>query len=480
MEFEPVVYEYGGKRELESENLMLSSRSNDKQKQKRPYTHIRANRMQVVGTPNIKIFNDDRKSIMSHSSCPISTKNLNEAKIIQQPRSSISNSKISIVTVNTPMTFNTLSSSSYQKSVLNYVNVQSEINLNSVNIETTNENKETGGIKLDLQHIDQDEASVLRYKKLTLDETKVILRNQLRNMRKSANVVHRTKFNATPTSSNNIGDGDKNNKNDSKSCIETALINRNQNFFEHKNSNQKRPTSSPCYYDTKTKLRLTSDEFQQFLSVKNEEDSKFDLRVVGIIKKPELKNKPIVVRAAVTKLFETHEQNLKTNTAMYPPNVNSKLPNPKVVSVIRPKSSFDSRNDFSQNISEFKTLFSDSESQIVQNPIVERQRSVTAMEKQRPPLQRPLVAKRIGVKPTQVIEHFETNKLIADDNLKLMTHKEVDDIVNRINELFDVNQDKKQKDEEKTYKKLWLLRSNGVYHGSLLAKQKAFAPEIRE
>ena len=61
-----------------------------------------------------------------------------------------------------------------------------------------------------------------------------------------------------------------------------------------------------------------------------------------------------------------------------------------------------------------------------------------------------------------------------------MTHREVDAIVDKISILFDDSQAVKKKEDEKLYKKLWLLKSTGLYHGSLLAKQKPYAPEIRE
>ena len=521
MEFQPVVYEYGSKPELASENIMIKENKNTSVR--RAYTNIRAKRMEVVGTPNVKIFNDDRKSVLSHSSGPISTKNLQEAKMIQSPRKSASaTTRLSIVTINTPMMFNTPTSNNYNKSSLSYVNVQSEFKLNSIipsdfyNVNDTNSRvqsrnntskndeiekkqeiiKDNVGIKLDIEHIDQDEANILRYKKLTLDETKSILRNQLRNMRTNATNLMEHFKNKPNNPKQTITDK---NLMDSKSCLETALINRNQNCLDLELKRSKsltvRPTSSPSYYDTKTMLKITSDEFQPFINLNsNNGDQLISPSMYTVRPKTpdnvqnEVKAKPIVTKSAVTKLFETQNLSLKTNTNMHPLNVSSKLPNPKIVSAVRPKSSFERKME---NQSEFRNVFAESESQSAfihqpnGNETVKVQR--TQIENRQPcPLmisqfqKRPPLPKRTTNKSNELIEKFETNQLIGHENLNLMTHKEVDAIVNKISVLFDDSEANKKKEDEKLYKKLWLLKSTGLYHGSLLAKQKSYAPEIRE
>ena len=523
MEFQPVVYEYGGKPELDSNNIMVKEKNNNTIL-KRSYTNIRAKRMDVVGTPNVKIFNDDRKSILSHSSGPISSKNIQEAKIIQSPRKSASaTTKLSFVTVNTPMTFNTPTINNYTKSSLHYVNVQSEFKLNSaipsdfydthdLNISRAqsyssskleevgkkdkreeNGKKEDSVIKLDIEHIDQEDANILRYKKLTLDETKAILRNQLRNMRKNAaKLLEQFKNKAnTPTIPQP--------NSDSKSCLETALVNRNQNFFDLELKRSKtflvRPTSSPSQYDTKTMLRVTADEFQPFINLSNNNGNQLISPSMYTVtpKNPENqqpKSKPIVTKTAVTKVFETQSLPLKTNNSMHPLTVNSKLPNPKIVTPVRPKSSFDRKTE---NQNEYRSFFTESESQPIglnsQNEMMKVQRPLTATDnRDRGPCplmtsqlqRRPPLPKRTPTKSNQVFEKFETNKLLGNDNLNLMTHREVDAIVDKISILFDDSQAVKKKEDEKLYKKLWLLKSTGLYHGSLLAKQKPYAPEIRE
>jgi len=77
----------------------------------------------------------------------------------------------------------------------------------------------------------------------------------------------------------------------------------------------------------------------------------------------------------------------------------------------------------------------------------------------------------------------EAKKLsLTADNLNLKTFKEVDKIAEVINSGYtSIPPDlvrEKQKDE--IYRKFWHLKSTGQYHGSLLAKPKVMAPEIRE
>lgn len=71
---------------------------------------------------------------------------------------------------------------------------------------------------------------------------------------------------------------------------------------------------------------------------------------------------------------------------------------------------------------------------------------------------------------------------LATDNLNLKTFKEVDKIVDVINSGCRSLTPNAVKEKEKAeiYKKFWHLKSTGQYHGSLLAKPKVMAPEIRE
>ena len=76
---------------------------------------------------------------------------------------------------------------------------------------------------------------------------------------------------------------------------------------------------------------------------------------------------------------------------------------------------------------------------------------------------------------------------INDNDLNLRTFREVDKIVDVINGQFNTVADTspdwekdREKDKADIYKKFWHLKSTGHYHGSLLAKPRILAPEIRE
>lgn len=525
MEFEHIKYDYDSKRELDpvkSNNISANSSNNSRStSSKRPYSVIRATRMEVVGTPNVKIFNDDRKSILAHSSGPISEKSLNEAKQIQKPRNTLSNSKLSIITINTPMTFNTATpSSNYNKSSLSYVNVQSEINL--TNFKQQFEQSANNGIKLEMKEIDQDDVNLARYKKLTLNETKSLLRNQLKEMRKSA-LSSITAINHNETCVT------KSKPNETKSCFEANELRKHDQDdedLEDKLNLRRRPTSSPCYYDTKTKIKVHSNEFINFMNLnKNRTEQTNNVNISslsdhktstisGLESKAETplptetnerpKSRQINVKSAVTKVFESHEVDLKTDNAMYPPRVQSKIPHPKIITAKRPVSAYDLTSKLTKKeafVDESKNSFISKDkkpplpyqqtSQFQAQSSQVAIRAKTATERLPPP---PLLQlqqhqqqhqqqhkqKHVKIKSNQVVENFETNKIISNDDLKLMTYKEVDEIMHRINVIFDIDKNDKRKENERVNKKLWLLKSTGVYHGSLLAKQKTYAPEIRE
>jgi hypothetical protein len=123
-----------------------------------------------------------------------------------------------------------------------------------------------------------------------------------------------------------------------------------------------------------------------------------------------------------------------------------------------------------------RDVLSSVKSQIREGPRLERSQSELILRKTSANLIRPNVPKTA----VKVYENFETNKILSNDELKLMTYKEIDCIMSKMNSTVDDTKVKEQKENEKLIKKLWLLKSTGVYHGSLLAKPKMLAPEIRE
>ncbi len=174
----------------------------------------------------------------------------------------------------------------------------------------------------------------------------------------------------------------------------------------------------------------------------------------------------------VSKYFEAKERDHESNSKMYPTNVKSKLPNQKIISSIRP---------------------------VTANPsgrFVQLARSKSSMMSKSVKLatpQAPLVPilfnrpKTPGVKarPKTAVDTSRQpeNKLMTGSQLNLMTHSEVDDLVNSIVQSKTHKNDYEKEKEERNkemYKRLWLLKSKGEYHGSLLAQTRSLAPEIRE
>ena len=80
MEFEQIQYEYGSNKDDTTEHSLADQQ--EIMKKTKNYPSIRASRMELVATPNVKLFNDDRKSVLEHSSRPISDKNLKDAHLV--------------------------------------------------------------------------------------------------------------------------------------------------------------------------------------------------------------------------------------------------------------------------------------------------------------------------------------------------------------------------------------------------------------
>ena len=81
------------------------------------------------------------------------------------------------------------------------------------------------------------------------------------------------------------------------------------------------------------------------------------------------------------------------------------------------------------------------------------------------------------------VEPLEFNNILSATELNLKTYKEIDKIADMISgyqiEPEKVTKEKYQEKDE-IYKKFWLLKSTGKYHGSLLGVSRTNAPEIRE
>ena len=93
MEFEKIQYEYNTTLvlKLTEEQKEETNKLNNRFRKNKSYSAIRASRSELIGTPNVKLFNDDRKSALNHSARPLSGKNLREAQILNNLTSKAQN-----------------------------------------------------------------------------------------------------------------------------------------------------------------------------------------------------------------------------------------------------------------------------------------------------------------------------------------------------------------------------------------------------
>lgn len=87
LEFEKIKFEYNVEELIESKGYVDTSdnpkfREQRTTPKRRAYSAIRASRMALNSTPNSRLFNDNRRTIIDHSSRPISGKCLTDARRI--------------------------------------------------------------------------------------------------------------------------------------------------------------------------------------------------------------------------------------------------------------------------------------------------------------------------------------------------------------------------------------------------------------
>lgn len=96
-EFEKIIFEYNGECLIETPYVDTVDNSKLQQKQmpkRKSYSMIRASRMELVSTPNTRLFNDNRQTIIDHSSRPVSGKCLKDARRIYSAVTKSGNSKM--------------------------------------------------------------------------------------------------------------------------------------------------------------------------------------------------------------------------------------------------------------------------------------------------------------------------------------------------------------------------------------------------
>ncbi len=449
MEFEIVSYEYGSQRELGCDNI---SKSDDQKGTQRPYSAIRANRMALVDTANSKIFNDGRKSALSHSFGPMSQKLFDEARQVYTPAN---NSRLSSAKRTTNIQHFKSASMTDQgnQAVRRLTSKTSSANDGAM---TT-----VDSTPIDLKQIKTDQLH--RCKTVSLDEAKTMLKHQLKHMRQGEykELMDKQLYTTIAPMPKN---SDRVNK-----YAESAA-----DHVEAPSRTAQRPQSSPSKYDTRTMVNKNADNELRSLIAKpdtiNAQTPAFTSKTLnhfGTVKQPV---PPRPMSSFVSKIFETNEKDLRTN-GMYPSHVNSKLPNPIVVTTSRPTSAIDTDSP---------SMASTSKTQLKSNTNggLHSKSQASMVDRPKTPCERPKSAKKTV--QTCVSEIYETNKLTAHDDLKLMTYSEIDDIVKQVDIVFDSTQRENFRIQQANYKKLWQLKSIGQYHGSLLARPKPFAPEIRE
>jgi hypothetical protein len=186
----------------------------------------------------------------------------------------------------------------------------------------------------------------------------------------------------------------------------------------------------------------------------------------------------------VSKIFEAKEHDHETNSKMYPTNVKSKLPNQKIISSIRPATASPTGRLSQLTRSKSAKLTS-----------AEAAAAIAAGATSPPPPLVPILFNRpktpvVRQRPKTAMDSVRgvdadhgSNKVMSGSQLNLMTYSEVDILVNSIVQSKAYHSDHERARDERNkelYKKLWLLKSKGEYHGSLLAQTRSVAPEIRE
>ena len=195
----------------------------------------------------------------------------------------------------------------------------------------------------------------------------------------------------------------------------------------------------------------------------------------------------------ISKRFESQESSLRSNVNMHPIHIKSKIPNPKLIrpqtvpvktkidasvsyNCVSTHSQLDSDERETENGSEYdlrRAAFDASRCKSALPPKLISMRRDTLFQ------QRPRTAHRFKIDLNR--EPSIDSKFAAIDNLNLKTHIQVEKIVDAINGCLKVSPDaNKEKEKADIYKTFWSLKSTGQYHGSLLAKPRVIAPEIRE
>jgi hypothetical protein len=469
MEFEQVIFEYGcnkddvgDKNTADQQELMKKSKN---------YSSIRASRSELVATPNVKLFNDDRKSVLEHSSRPISGKNLKDAHLVNTisskptnlPKNSIGNLSESAL-LKRQFIVQAINDTIISRTSLSVLsNHRSASNMNHQNYHPHNYFERDDLYESSFNNFGHGSGDP---RSRNLYEAKLFLRDQLKEMKQN----QQSNESENPDGIKTKRSTKTNDPTETESCVETRVVNRDtiMSKYESTMSTLTRPTSSPSKYDTKTKIKGKPQEYKNKYVIDEEEKIKSSLTESST---------KFQTQTLVSKVFESSEAALQTNTNMHPVNVKSKLPNPKIIRPQTvPENSEEPRWRFKSSsfkIARSKTANQQSAEQSQQVPLLMGPKLNTTTNK--------LVVRSSRKTANENGEKKENNRLSSHDNLNLMTYKDVDRIVDTINSYYLHSPQKSQELQQADfYKKIWMLKSTGQYHGSLLVKPSSRAPEIRE
>ena len=95
LEFEKVIYDYNTECiTIETKSGFIAEENEKQMARPKSYSAIRASRMELASTPNARLFNDNRKTIIEHSSRPVSGKCLKDAREVYSAVTRSGNTKL--------------------------------------------------------------------------------------------------------------------------------------------------------------------------------------------------------------------------------------------------------------------------------------------------------------------------------------------------------------------------------------------------
>ncbi len=235
MEFERIQYEYNTTLsvELTEAQREIEEKLQSKNRKQKTYSAIRASRSELIGTPNVKLFNDDRKSALGHSARPLSGRNLKEAHILNELTSKAQNiarnsaGHVSDLALQRRQTLlQAISATVASKTAPSDTKATTVALTNDTSTVVTF--KTTDHLERENEHLYANieehretlnllkELEVLKEKPMSLGETKFFLREQLKEIKERAQMSEEARLEQIKAEANEM---------ELKSCVECHQIN---------------------------------------------------------------------------------------------------------------------------------------------------------------------------------------------------------------------------------------------------------------